>query len=426
MPILYIHGVATRDRERFFAIEEYLRRLVAPSISSDPASVLIDDVFWGDLAADFAWGGISRPRSRILGMGADTALPPMDGLLTAAAHAETLKRLTEGRPITSTTGGLIAGGSNTETGVISPIRLKDLSVDQISDLLAVMLQRAIPDPKRRARLILSADAVARDQSTKTVLAAARTTDEEIEILLKRLQQRVEIDSGLVGMGGISDWFASIGDRISEAASRFADLPGYAVSVVAAELRKPLNDFISIFMGDVFAYINSRVKNGAPGEIPKRMLEKLQVAHANKLSRNGEPLVVLSHSMGGQIVYDAVTNFLLQDQASQGSRIDFWCATASQVGFFEEAKLFLTSKPEHKTGNPVPFPSAHLGVWWNVWDHNDFLSFTAKDIIKGIIDEEFDSGMSLLEAHGGYLERPSFYHAFANKLREAAARHWRTV
>jgi hypothetical protein len=133
-------------------------------------------------------------------------------------------------------------------------------------------------------------------------------------------------------------------------------------------------------------------------------------------------VVLSHSMGGQIIYDALTHFLPGTPSLREVRIDFWCATASQVGFFEEAKLFLASQPEHKTGHPVPFPHAHLGVWWNVWDQNDFLSFTAKDIIDKIIDESFDGGLSLLTAHGGYLERPSFYRAFAHKLREQRPVH----
>ena len=61
MPILYIHGVATRNRDGFLALQPYLQRLVAPAISADPDGVPIDDVFWGDVAATFAWDGASRP-----------------------------------------------------------------------------------------------------------------------------------------------------------------------------------------------------------------------------------------------------------------------------------------------------------------------------------------------------------------------------
>ena len=71
-----------------------------------------------------------------------------------------------------------------------------------------------------------------------------------------------------------------------------------------------------------------------------------------------------------------------------------------------------------TGNPVPFPTAHLGKWWNVWDHNDVLSFTAKDIFDGVDDSSYSSGTTLLEAHGAYLSTPSFYRKMAAQITQA--------
>ena len=94
MPILYVHGVNTRSRDGFFALKPYLQRYVAPAISADPNAVLIDDVYWGDVAAQFAWDGASRPRSRLLGQGAADAAPDaLESALTAHAHADILKRL---------------------------------------------------------------------------------------------------------------------------------------------------------------------------------------------------------------------------------------------------------------------------------------------------------------------------------------------
>jgi hypothetical protein len=130
-------------------------------------------------------------------------------------------------------------------------------------------------------------------------------------------------------------------------------------------------------------------------------------------------------MGGQIVYDLVTHFLPKTQSNL--RIDFWCATASQVGLFEEMKLFLASTPQYSkgNGNKVPFPDKqYLGLWWNVWDHNDFISYTAAPIIDGIDDESYESGVSLIKAHGEYLLRPSFYRKFGDKLAAAKKRNWR--
>jgi hypothetical protein len=128
-------------------------------------------------------------------------------------------------------------------------------------------------------------------------------------------------------------------------------------------------------------------------------------------------------MGGQIVYDSVTDFL-PNGPDKNLRVDYWCATASQVGLFEELKLFRASSSSYLAGTPVPFPDRrYLGGWWNVWDHNDFLSFTVKGIVSGVDDESFDSGKGLTSAHSGYLVRPSFYRRLADKLARARNGGW---
>ena len=127
-----------------------------------------------------------------------------------------------------------------------------------------------------------------------------------------------------------------------------------MSVALAELRAPLNDIFSIFLGDAFVYLNRRRDGqGRPGAIPALVIDKLRDMRANQLARANEPIVLLTHSMGGQIAYDMVTHFLPSDPALADIRIDFWCAAASQVGFFEEAKLFIASRPEHQAAIPPP-------------------------------------------------------------------------
>src|SRR5262245_25021857 len=128
MPILYIHGVATRSRDGFVEIERYLRRLVAPAISPDPDGVLIDDVFWGDVAATFFWDGASRPRSRLLGQGADgPQVSALENVHTATAFADAFSRLPATPSPAPATGGLIAGGATPASTGRAPLRLKDLS-----------------------------------------------------------------------------------------------------------------------------------------------------------------------------------------------------------------------------------------------------------------------------------------------------------
>ncbi len=428
MPIVYVHGVNVRDRKGFQAIMPLLRRYVAPVLSARPTEVEIQDVFWGDEGVTFAWDGASRPRSQLIGMGAAGVAPNrLSAALTAALNADALARLPEptapAPPPAS--GGLAASGSGRQPAAAEPLRPRDLDPDSLSILLQAAIVAADSEPSgERTRRIMAADAVALDPATPPALAAAATVEDEIGVLLERIRAAsAAAPGGLAGMGGDGYW-TRLGDTLSETARRALGLPTYALSVVAAEMRKPLNDLVSVFLGDVFVYLRTRGDSAVPGRIPQRLLAALQKASADSRAKDDEPLVVLTHSMGGQLVYDAVSHFLPKNPALADVRIDFWCATASQVGFFEEAKLMLASDPAYRMGNPVPFPSANLGKWWNVWDPNDFLSFTARGIVAGVDDESYSSGMPLVTAHGGYLDRPSFYRRFAEKLEAAKAKGWR--
>jgi hypothetical protein len=224
--------------------------------------------------------------------------------------------------------------------------------------------------------------------------------------------------------GALDFLNPLKDRLGEVTSRVGSVPGFVLSRTLTEVRKPINDQVTLFLGDVFNYLAYRRQaDGGPGEIPARVIAKFREAIRATSDKN-EPLIVLTHSMGGQIVYDLATYFL--PRLTENIRIDFWCATASQVGLFEEMKLFLVSDESYSLAkqNKVPFPPRkHLGGWYNVWDHNDFISYTAREIFDGVDDESYNSGMSVITAHGGYLDRPSFYRRLAEKLGDAQTQNW---
>ena len=420
MPIIYVHGVATRDPvSSFTEIKQYLRRFVAPVISATPEDVLIDQSFWGDAGAHFAWKGASRPRSLLLGQGAATAASTAERALLAAALRASLAQLPAAPPVARPS-GLVSGHAGVTTAATGVLpRLKDLSAATLSDLLADLIGESVDDADVRAQATIAADRLAHDAGFISSLAVAPDLAAECDFLVARLRMEVPSD-GLIGMGGVADWFQNVGDRVGEVMSRAVSIPGVAASAVVGEFRKGLNEFVSIFLGDVFAYLNKRFDKdrASPGEIQRRFLNKLEEAQTNRAQRGNEPIVVLSHSMGGQIVYDAITHFVPRDSRFESLRINLWCATASQVGFFEEQKLFIESKDDYKSGHPVPFPSSHLRAWWNVWDYNDFISYTSNNIIAGVDDSPYSSGMSLIGAHSGYLQRPSFYRQLADKVRAA--------
>jgi hypothetical protein len=189
---------------------------------------------------------------------------------------------------------------------------------------------------------------------------------------------------------------------------------------ATLLRRPLEDFVPVFLGDVMTYISTRGTAQAPGPIIERVLAGLDTAAFAAESR-GEPLVVLTHSMGGQIVYDLVTHFLPRMPEHRGIRIDYWCAAASQVGLFEELGLFLESEPGRGPEPTAYPPSEHLGGWWNVWDHADLLSFRAEGVVDGVDDSAFFAAGSLATDHYRYLANAGFYRALAGRVENWLAR-----
>lgn len=403
MPIIYMHGLNTRDPKHFDPVCEYLQRMVAPAISHDPDNVSIRPANWFPLCDPPKWRGIARPAT-LLGQGAEIERSELLDAIAAKVPREPA-------PTSTFTSGQTA--APTENA-----RLDGLSEEDLADLIAVSVASNNVDGLERARIGIAADRVVRDPATRAKLKAARDLDAQLVILSHAVQEDVERQSALAGQGAI-DFLRGMRDRVSESLSRTRDSPAAAVSLVAGELRPKLNDFATRFLGDLLFYMTRRGTAAAPGAIPKVLIDELALAHANKKARGDEPIVLLTHSMGGQIAYDVVTSFL--PAARSDIKVDFWCATASQVGFFEELNMFLASSPEFSkaTGKPTPLVSANLGYWWNVWDHNDILSFTTKGIFaKGIDDEDYWSGMSLAAAHGGYLERPSFYRRFAEKLTAA--------
>lgn len=414
MPIVYVHGVATRETALdpiiLGLMKGYLSNVLTPGRDVD-----VVYAYWGDVGAQFAWAGRSRPRSPLLSMGASGRSEA--GPVLMAELAEPLAALPVPRPPGRQVaiGGLVPAGPGSAHTAAPHDRLKDLQPDALSDLLVTVL---IASPDTSVSALIAADEVAHDPSTAAALAASRDVTEEWAYLSQAIDDRTK--DPLVSQG--ASRLLRFRDRVTEALDRGAGVPGYVASRMVAEVRGPANTLATMFIGDVFEYLNHRGTIDEVGTIPDRFLSALH--EATDTAAPGEPVVVVTHSMGGQIVYDAITTFLPQIAEHQRLRVDFWCATASQVGLFEELKLFLASSPNHHTGTPAPFPDKrHLGAWWNVWDHNDFLSYTVRGIVADVDDEPFDSGMGLSTAHSGYLHRPSFYRRLASKLSTANSANW---
>jgi len=428
MPIVFVHGVATRAaglEQSWGQIESYLRHYAAPALAGDPGRVAIMPAYWGDVASCFRFGGSSRPRSPLLGQGSlqDAALP---AALAAAEYAGLIPASPPAAGGLAAAGLVAAGpaipGPRTPGAGGNAASVRDMPPDELSDLAAACAYAAAGDDVPAAWLI-AADEAAHDPQVRLRLQQAPDDVTAQALYLEAVQQRVAAaePGALAGMGAGSPW-AQWRRRVAEAMDRGSHAPSFAVSRVLGEARGPVNTAASRFLGDIFVYLNSRVEGQGMGPIPRVVLQRLQEAGRSRVTAD-EPLVVVSHSMGGQIIYDLVTYFLPALAPADGAqtRVDFWCATASQVGLFLDLNLFLAADGGRA---PLAPPSRRwLGGWWNVWDYNDFLSFSVRDIVRGVDDEAYSSGLSLVSAHSGYLRRPSFYRRLRAKLDDARGRDW---
>ncbi|MEM8861445.1 MAG: hypothetical protein AAGD96_24240, partial [Chloroflexota bacterium] len=99
------------------------------------------------------------------------------------------------------------------------------------------------------------------------------------------------------------------------------------------------------------------------------------------------------------------------------------AAASQVGLFKEMKVFKEDVNSSQISIPVPFPSKHLGIWWNLWDCNDFLSFTVEPFVEEVFDDMYDSGNPATTAHTAHFNDPDFYQELALYISKAKDSQW---
>lgn len=417
MPFVYVHGVGNRPGPGYDAglarLTTFLRRYAAEAISDRPETVAVIDAMWGRHVPPPAWDGESRPLSQLLGMGAGEA-PDLAARLGAYAEFRDGLHAVPAEPEPADdTGGLLAAGPAPQDGP----RLADLDPDELGDVLGGIVASVATDDQELTAALIAADELAHDPAFRAGLAAAPDPG---RFVADQIQARLDSDPVLVGMGG-SLW-SRVKDRVGETFNRGKGSVGWAASRVLLEARGPLNSMAVGFIGDVFYYLADRGPAGQPGAIPRTALDALARAVGESERRGGEPIVVVTHSMGGQIVYDLLTTYLPATGRQPGAPILLWAAAASQVGLFEELKLFAASdakKYGKRQGVKVPFPPG-VGAWWNVWDPNDVISFTARTIFAGVDDEQYDSGTSLVGAHTAYFTRPSFFRKLRAKIEGALA------
>lgn len=385
MPLVFVHGVATRTgaayQESVARHRDLFSQIALRGLAEKPA---ITFPYWGGLAADPRWGNASVPSGDYESFG------PEDEV--AVLVQEVAGELADENPLLTLARRDFPG-----------------SID--------LLWTLVPDDDWDSSLgELGAKAIAYAETKPNPPWLADVSNDQQ--FLTQLQINVdewEPEDGVVGPGPEWESFGPGGfwDRVREGAGRIVGLPGWAASsLVVAATRAKLHATVAVFVGDIFVYLDKRDgENDDVGAIPSVVISALRDARA-AVTEKDPYLVVVGHSMGGDILYDVLTHY---DTVA----IDALVTVGSQVPLFEELKLFKQSDDTIPSNTQLrvrrPPNVAH---WINVFDKRDLLSFAGGKIFEDVKDYEYSTGAGLFGAHTSYFDKPSFHRRLNEHLTNA--------
>lgn len=452
MPVVFIHGVNVRDRYQNendalamgeLLVERVFRPLasagVAPFAALRLDPLLMRVPYWGDDGVQFRWRGATLPKLRTTDIfGAPTAAGgPSQTQVVAMAN------LLGQDPAAALPEQPLLQAARTDLRLFLEIVLAPL-IESETRLVAsdpALLQRVDePDragdegtsprpvgPMLEALLVEAADQVADDAELKHRIDSDITDDDDLieqvqKQLLDRFRDLVKQQQAAPGTaattarsvdvmgGGVGGALKEASDRIKEFFVRVAQSPLRIPSVAALRvLRAPLNAVFTRFSGDVFEYLLRRGDAQQPGRIPQVILSDLDTA---KTKRPGEPLIVITHSMGGNIFYDILTYF------RPDLDVDLWLSVGGQVGLFEEMKLFHASDPKVQAPQKINTLAARVKCWRNIYDPADPAAFLAEPVFANVKDVRFSTGAGDYHTHLNYFKRSRFYRSLHRELEEA--------
>ena len=428
MPLVFVHGVTVRKEngyeENVKERDGYFRDIALQGVPgiARPLEVTILNPFWGDAAAHFYWNHACLPTAHVEAFGGEDA-----------AFAEIIAETAPDIDLTGENFLLPLARESLPRAVDclwAAATFVPTSADDVAALMAAGARAA---------------AYAEANPSPNWLQDVTDDDDLVETLL------AELDRWQQGPAPRTESFGTAGDVYNrlkgaviklgesakelgaEAAKLVKDL-GVAAGRTATELgsaaaRVVINPIVgavrpwlhrkfSLFLGDVFAYLDLRDKKGADSPIIRTVAGALREAHGKRAPGKDEPLIVVAHSMGGNISYDVLSHFLTE----QDVQVDLFLTVGSQVGLFEELKLFRGSDRSvpHPGKKLVSLPPT-IKRWLNVYDPADSLGYAVAAIFEGASDFAFSTQSSALSAHGMYFYRRHFHERLNARLRKELSR-----
>ncbi len=383
MPIVFVHGVNNRVgdgyQESLEARNGFIREIVAPALRLKSEDLVIFNPYWGEFAVNFAWNMASLPNR---------------SLKFESFGSE--NDITENRIMNH----LFELGIDDKN-----IKLSEFTKNHFQEVVDVAFSEAMvkvdneEDAKELAKTYVEVSKYI-ESNPKPLWLEKAVDDNLIDTLIYEASE-FSVES----FGGIQ-----ISESIKEGFSRIKDsIPDIVSGILGKVKREKINSSLTRFTGDAFVYFNSRGDKQFPGKIINAVINDLEKAFIKK--SDSDKLIVIAHSFGGEIIYDILTYY------RPDIEIDYLVTVGSQVGLFEEMKLFKNSDIgiKHKSNVAKVTKPVNIKKWINVFDHNDVVSYLTEPIFSDVIDFEYDTGYGTLSAHGGYFSRPSFYKRLADRL-----------
>ncbi|WP_433971405.1 hypothetical protein [Tunturiibacter lichenicola] len=387
MPLVFVHGVNVRKTANYEASQasrnELFRKYALRAICANPAAAIIENPYWGQFGANARWRLASLPS---------------EGYESFGQRDSIYEQILEDA------GSDVQANSEDQTL---------LAIARISLVRAVdCLWRAaactdLDEPTAKALAEFSELAIEYCGSNSPVdwLEQVRNDNEFVEKLLRNVEEW-KSQPALVetfGIGAIMAHLKTATFQISQRAARML------VNPAVRKARPWVNGKIAIFLGDVFVYLKDRDMEGG-GKILNTVRGSLRRAHEAR-AEGDDKLVVIAHSMGGNIVYDILSHF------DPDVQVDLFLTVGSQVGMFEELKLFKSSDDNIGIPSKVPLPH-NIKRWINVIDPNDLLAYSTRRIFDGSVDFTFDSHTPVWSAHTTYLASPVFHQRLQHRISAA--------
>jgi hypothetical protein len=401
MALIFIHGVNSRAEDPGYAaqcllIEKFLKKHFTGATINNKALSSVTPCFpyWGGLATKFAWNMESLPSQGIDSLGTLGVDPDL-------------------RPLVATLVEQIPNPKDATGAPILGIAKRSLpqAVKVVSDLL---LSEAKPEQSEEiAQFLFALQEYAEAHPSPAWLAALTTDPQLLSMLATEAANSTQTGPEALGVqsAGILNLLTLAATKFKGAVAAVAgsmlDVPGNFLSThLLAWGRRPLNEVLGRFFGDVFVYLDTRKDKTSPGDIPKAILSEIDAAITSSPAQ--DPVIIIGHSLGGVITYDLLSHF------RPDLEVDLFISFGSQVSHFEEIKRFKASDPGISMPNRV-HPPPNIKHWINVFDPVDIFSYACAKIFERVQDFRYDTGTYTIKAHGAYFHQAAFYKKLRDRI-----------